>query len=611
MNFKLPWKRAEFAGRLAVVDAFLYKHGFWALLLFAGIYYALYHNAHLTLTGEAGSNVLIAQRINEGWRPIKDMFIGYNLMWFYPLSWIFEFTGPHLLASRIYFMTLCVLTGLMGFALVRRATASGILAAVTGTLLVLMPGAMYRNNVPFVATLAAFALVYGYVIPHRSRFLQILWMGFAGAAMSLCFLIRIEPSLLASVVWAGLAILYPIGVRGVFLSRLGTVLAGIILGACTFAVVHAPFVHHAYQRGFGPEFTGQYFHFVNLLRWELQKEIDKLQTSLPRKKIEPAAFSPTVAANATVFPAPSSVQKSPVTESSDGRRSRPQFTDAFQQGWISFFPLALYFPILTSAVLMTAGGLFFFGGIFFGSPGNRQFGLVILATTGCALTLFPQYFFFRPDSVHLAEFMVPFYPALACGAAAAFSLLRGNRWLVCCGGLILVLVALQMIVAFNALFGREGSGSIFIARGNSALFEAPGGIRFRVKPDYLADWEGLRDSLSACSREGDFLVTYPYVPLLNVMAQRPTYQFKLYVDNATESANFSEKTVLELQEKRPAVVVVNNRDINKTEFSRFENWAAPVHRFLVENYVLKGTYLEEIRVFVRPDRAAGIDSPNP
>jgi hypothetical protein len=50
--------------------------------------------------------------------------------------------------------------------------------------------------------------------------------------------------------------------------------------------------------------------------------------------------------------------------------------------------------------------------------------------------------------------------------------------------------------------------------------------------------------------------------------------------------------------------VVNNRDINKTEFSRFKNWAAPVHEFLQSNYVPQGTFFEDIEVFVRPDRVA-------
>jgi hypothetical protein len=591
---------------LGLVESFLNRRGVLSVAFFGLIYYGLYFNADLTLTGEAGSNVLIAQRINEGWRPIKDMFIGYNLMWFYPLAWIFEFTGPHLLASRIYFMTLAGISGLLGFLLVRRVTGIATLAAIAGGLMILMPGAIYRNTVGIVGTLASFALVYGFVVPHRSRVSSILWMGFAGAAMSLCYLIRIEPSLIATVVWAGLVVLYPIGVRGEFLSRLRTLCAGTLLSLCAFAAVHAPFVIHANQRGFGEEFTSQYSQFVNLLRWELLKEIQKNQ---PDSK-EVRSFVVTEKSSGTQVSAPDGASDaSPIqavkpikSDGADGRRARPPLSDSVQNGGISFFAMSMYFPILSVVTLTLAGGVFFLSGIFVGNPMHRQSGLAILATTGCALALFPQYFFFRPDSVHLAEFMVPFYPALACAAGVAIGLLRGRIWQLAGGALLLAIVGLQVLVSFNSLFGREGSGSIRSARGKTALFEAPGGISMRVRPADLVDWENLRDTLLRHSEPGDWLVTYPYVPVLNILAERPSYQRKLYVDNATESVNFPFLAIAELDEKRPAVVVINNRDINKTEFSRFKNWAAPFYDHIAANYVLKGTYLKEIEVFVRPDR---------
>lgn len=537
------------------------------------------------------------------------MFIGYNLMWFYPLAWIFEFTGPHLLASRIYFMTLAVVSGLLGFLLVRRATGIATLAAITSGLMILMPGAIYRNNVGFVGALASFALVYGFVVPHRSRLSSILWMGFAGAAMSLCYLIRIEPSLIATVVWAGLVVLYPIGIRGEFASRIRILFAGTLLGLCAFAAVHAPFVVHANQRGFGEEFTKQYSQFVNLLRWELLQEIQKNQpASMEAPSAAMAQKSPVSQESAptgTQLDAPIQTEKPMKSDGADGRRARPLLSDSLQNGRISFFPLSMYFPVFSATVLALTGGIFFTVGAFRGNPMHRQSGLAILVTTGCALALFPQYFFFRPDSVHLAEFMIPFYPALACAAAAALGLLQGRIWQVAGGGLLVAIVGLQIVVSFNSLFGREGSGSIRMARGKTALFEAPGGISMRVRPADFGDWRNLRDALLRHSEPGDWLVTYPYVPVLNILAERPSYQRKLYVDNATESANFPAVAIAEFDEKRPAIVVINNRDINKTEFSRFKNWAAPFYDHIEANYVLQGTYLKEIEVFVRPDRIPG------
>lgn len=587
-----------------MLESFLSRRGAVCVAMFALVYYGLYFNADLTLTGEAGSNVLIAQRILEGWRPIKDMFIGYNLMWFYPLAWIFELTGPHLLASRIYFMFLSGSTGLLGFLLVRKITGRSTLAAIAAGMMILMPGAMYRNNVGFVATLASFALVYGYVVPHSSRLSSILWMGFSGAAMSLCFLIRIEPSLIASVVWLGLAVLYPIGVCGAFGARLKVAIIGTVLGFAMFALVHAPFAIHAHREGFGQEFSRQYSQFVKLFDRELRREIQKLKPSVAiahqhQKEENQIEIQPDGPSRHRPVQTPS---VKPST-SEDGRRPRASFSESFKNGRISFFPLSMYFPILSAGVLVFSGVAFFLVGSISGCERDRLAGLGIFATTGCALSLFPQYFFFRPDSVHLAEFMVPFYPALGCASAAGLRIMQERR-LVAWDGMLLVAVAgLQAVVAFNALFGREGSGSIRMARGKTALFEAPGGISFMVRPGDLPDWEGLRDLLASSTEDGDYLITFPYVPVLNVMAGRPSYQFKLYVDNATEGTDFSDKTILELQEKKPAVVVVNNRAINKTEFSRFQNWAAPVYQYLQQEYVPGGTYLENIEVFIRPDRA--------
>lgn len=504
-------------------------------------------------------------------------------------------------------MALAGISGLLGFLLVRRVTGFAIPAAIAGGLMILMPGAMYRNTVGFVGTLAAFALVYGYVVPHRSRVSSILWMGFAGAAMSLCYLIRIEPSLIATAVWAGLVFLYPFGVRGEFLSRLRTVGAGTLLSIAAFAAIHAPFVYHAHRQGFGPEFTRQYSQFVNLLRWELERELRKFQPAPRVAKPIANEASPAVAApppapagNATSQPV-----KPVSADSSDGRRPRPPLLDSFQNGRISYFPLSMYFPVLSAGILAAFGGAGFLAGAFRENEADRRAGLAILTTTGCALALFPQYFFFRPDSVHLAEFMVPFYPALACAAAGAIGWIRAGNFRAWTAGLVLAVAGLQVVVAFNSLFGREGSGSLRIARGKTALFEAPGGIRFRVRPNELADWERLRDTLEAATRDGGYLVTFPYVPILNVMAESPSYQFKLYVDNATEPPDFSEKAIAELKEKHPVAVVVNNRDINRTEISRFKNWAAPVHAHLSENYILAGTYFSNIEVFVRPDRMPG------
>ena len=435
-------------------------------------------------------------------------------------------------------------------------------------------------------------------------------MAFCGAALSVCFLIRIEPSLLIAVVWIGLVILYPIGIRGAFVRRLKVVVIGTVLALVAFAAVHTPFVVHAHQRGFGREFLNQYVQFFGLFQWELKKEIQKargavhLEFAHPEGSATLKAGLPLPVATVTV------VSQDSESAGRDGRRGRPDLNELIKWNGSPFFTLSIYLPVLASAASALAGTLLFLFGIARGHERGRFFGLLLLTTTGTALSLFPQYFFFRPDSVHLAEFMAPFYPALACAAFAGWWIFQNFKTHIgrLCGLVLPILCGLQVIVAFNSLYGREGSGSIRLARGKTAMFHAPGGIDFRVKPAELHDWQGLRDALLRHSQAGDFLITYPYVPLLNIMAQRPSYQFKLYVDNATESANFSKNAIADFEKNKPALVVINNRDINKTEISRFKNWAAPFYQHIANQYVLEGTYFGRIEVFVRPDKWMSGDS---
>lgn len=584
------------------VETVLKRRGGLFLWIFALLYYALYHNAGLTLTGEAGSNSLIALRILEGWRPIKDMFVGYNLLWFYPITGIFHFTGPNLWATQVFFMLLSALTAWLGFLIVRRSTGSGGLAFGAAVLMVLMPGALFRNYMGFLAVFAAFGLIKGYVVEAATPARQAAWMAFAGFAMGVCFLIRIEPSLLITVVWAGVAILYPWGYRSRLAQRMRTLACGTLAGILTMAAVHLPFVIVAQKQGFQTEFLGQYRQLLEMLVHEFRTEF----ATGSQSPAAPAPVEQQQVPKETISPV--ATAQAGAERDRDGRRARPDAMQILRWEGAPFFNLAIHLPLLSAAILALTGGLLTLRGAILASGSQKSSGLAILVTTGCALSLFPQYFFFRPDSVHLAEFMVPFYPALACGAAAGWAL-RSVAWLHPIGSILPVCAALQVVVAFNGLFNREGSGSIRSARGKTASLDAgPAGV-FRVKPGEQANWQGLLDTIRKNSRTGEDVVTYPYVPVLNILTQRPSYQFKLYVDNATELPDFCERAIEELNAKKPAVVVINNRDINKTEHSRFRNWAAPFYNHVATHYRHAGTFFGLVEVFVRPGPSTSGDTP--
>ncbi len=596
------WPRS-LAAPAAELEGWLSRYGFWAVLVFGLVYYALYYDTGLQLTGEQGSNALLATRILEGKRPIADTFLGYNLMWFYPIAAIFKFTGTHWLAMRIYFLLLALITGLMGFCLVRRVTGQGWLAVLAAVFMILMPGMIFRNYMGFLAVLASVLLVRAYVLPAPSERRQIAWMAAAGGGLALCFLIRIEPGLLLGVIWLGLTVLFPLGERGLFVARLRTVALGTAAALAAFAAVHAPFVIHSYQRGFGPEFVGQYTAFIGLLRWELEQEIAGLQAKPPR---ETPAGSGEMESLKTVEDAGSGGDTG--LGSRDGRQLRPSLSSTLGDvvgGKIYFLNLAIWFPPLMAGVLVLTGAVMLVAAMARPDSALKQRALVILVTTGCALTLFPQYFFFRPDAVHLGEFMVPFWPAILCSGWMVWEKRRTGRLPEIWAWTVAVLVTMQMVVSFNGLFGRAASGSIRSARGLDAEFRALNGVRSRVKAKELSDWEGLRDAVLAHSLPGENVVTFPYVPIVNVMCNRPSYQWMLYTDNATATPGFLEGAGKEILKFRPAVIVINDRAINRTEFSRFRNWAAPLYTLITENYMPVGSFFEDVEVYALPEKMEG------
>jgi hypothetical protein len=412
-------------------------------------------------------------------------------------------------------------------------------------------------------------------------------------------------------VWAGLVFFYPLGVRGQFLPRLRTVTLGTLLGLAALIAVHAPFAVDAYRRGFGPQFTGQYTHYVGLLRWEIQREWSYWSSGKNRKT--PAAPAQTFASAPETAVAKGDANKQTEDSGRDGRRARIPLTEVFSRGGIYFYAAALWFPVLVAPLLVVSGLVLLLSSLASCNATGKTRSLIVLGTTGCALSLFPQYFFFRPDSVHLNEFLVAFWPASLCSAwalarAAGDSGFRAAKLWSC---FVTVLVIFLFVVSFNALFGRDGSGSIMGARSADTYFSALNGVRAKVESSEVADWRGLRDAVINHSAPGEFVVTYPYVPIVNVMCDRPTYQWSLYVDNATASSSFQQKEGAILRQRKPAIVVINNRAINKTEFSRFSNWAAQLYAQIRSDYSPVGTFFDRVEVFALRDSASEDAPPVP
>ncbi len=589
-------------GALAM-ETFLARRAPLLLVATAFVYYGVYYRTGLNLGGEGGLNALIAMRLMEGQRPMVDTFLGYNLLWFYPLVALFKVTGPDYVAMRIFFFALCTLNALLGFFIVRSVTRQAWLATAVGVLLVLVPGMMFRNYMGLIGVLPMFLLLKAYVLPASTPSRQVAWMAGAGAGLAVCYLIRIEPSLLLTVVWLGLAALYPLGSRAHFVQRLRVTLLGTLLGALVLAGIHGAFAWHAYTRGFGPQFLEQYSNYAGLLRYELLREVEKLRPpNEPQQPVSVVASSAVAAPPATVATPPKQ------DEGREARLSRPPLAKIWQaeRPRDRFFGLCMYFAAFWAAAFVSAAAVLLGASVFRGDDANKVRALVVLTTTGCALTLFPQYFFFRPDAPHFSEFMVPFLPAVACSAFVFWQGARGTGRRFWRGASRFAVVASALLVPLylKAIMPREEAGTI-IQHGELVEFRALNNVRVKISPEDAQILGGLRDAVLKHSARGEYLVCYPYSPTINFMTDRPSYEYDLYIDDTVAGADFQSAAAARIAQHRPAVIVIDNRAINRTERSRFKNWAADLTSYIASTYRIVGTFNfggRDIEVYARSDK---------
>ncbi|MFM8807392.1 MAG: hypothetical protein ACKOJB_00545, partial [Chthoniobacterales bacterium] len=238
---------------------------------------------------------------------------------------------------------------------------------------------------------------------------------------------------------------------------------------------------------------------------------------------------------------------------------------------------------------------------------NKIRALVVLTTTGCSLSLFPQYFFFRPDAPHLCEFMVPFLPAVACSTwvlcqaahEAKTRIWRIFAYFLAAGSAALIPIYLK------AIMPRESAGTIF-SLDRPTEFRALNGVKVLLPADEVSAMEGLRDAILDHSEPGEFVLVYPYAPTINFMTDRPSYEYNLYIDDSTADGRFQMEAQERIEKNKPAVIVIDNRPINQTEASRFKNWAAQLMAYIRSSYVPAGSFQigrREIEVYARPDKA--------
>jgi hypothetical protein len=579
------------------MEPILKKWGVLGVAIFAVIYYALYYRSGLNFSGEGGTIAIVALRLLDGQRPIVDTFLGYNVMWFYPIAWLFQLTGPDYTALRIFFFAVCTTTGVLAFFVVRRVTGSGWFSMLAASGPVLIPGMLFRNYMAFLVMLNMLALLQAYVFEQPTKRRQLLWMAGAGAVLGLTYLMRIDLGAFFTVITAGLIALYPFGLRRAFTRRLRLAGAGAVFTVVMFCSAHAPFYLDAVKRGYSDAFVGQYTNWFGMVRYLASQEMAK--PALPRPAPLPATETPAVRAEPTPTLTPKPRNRDVDSESYLQKRS---LADVVQAQTLSdrAFALATYLPIPIALLIIIPAGMLLMGALARGDFPLKTEALALLVTAGSALTLFPQYFFFRPDTPHLSEFMAPCLVAMACAIWRAFQWRKKTLAAKIYCGLIALVCLLDVALYFFHAYPKESSGSVAARKKRKFELGAENGVHVFLKQKERDETAEICRVIKTYTKPTDYVVCYPYGPTINFMTNRPSYKYNLYVDNAHNVSEFFPETLAEIEKHRPGAIIIDNRAINQTEDSRFRNWAADTYEWIRKNYAYAGTFRRQ-EIYLRQD----------
>ncbi len=209
-------------------------------------------------------------------------------------------------------------------------------------------------------------------------------------------------------------------------------------------------IFDAVKRGYAEPFAAQYTNWIGMVRFLAAQELAKRAAPAPAPKeteTQPASVQP------VATPAPSLRNRD---VDSDGYLQKRALTDVVEARTLSdrAFALATYFPIpVALLIVLPAAALLVVALVRRNFPLKTE-ALALLVTTGSSLTLFPQYFFFRPDTPHLSEFMAPFLVAIACAVWLAFQWRRKNTLAAIYCRLLLVLSLCNVVVLLLPRFSE-------------------------------------------------------------------------------------------------------------------------------------------------------------
>jgi hypothetical protein len=346
----------------------------------------------------------------------------------------------------------------------------------------------------------------------------------------------------------------------------------LILFPCAFGVIHLPIALYAHGRGFEREFWQQYPASIAYMGGRL---LGLTESHQHKNSAHP-------------YPSKNLPETTPgaAARASRNERPLPPIKQLFhREGKKRELTFLIYWPPVGAVIMLGLGlGL----GVFGWKRRERdslKWGLSLIVGIGGAMTLFPQYFLFRPDPPHLSEMMCVYAPVSVAVCALLLRMIR-----VCRGGVRVAVILILFFSLFHIYiylyYGLRSPwmGSIALRKKDAVFVHAENGVSGYIPKDRAREFENLIRAITSHSRPGDYMVCYPYEPMAYFMTGRRSYLYNLYVDNATSPIDFDRTAIEGLEKYQPSIAVIDDQAMNLTQSSRFSAWAPVTLGYIKSHY---------------------------
>jgi hypothetical protein len=449
-------------------------------------------------------------------------------------------------------------------------------------IIILIPGMQFRTYMGLlaVANLYFFLEVFALKNSDRSR---LVWLIGSGLFLGLTFLVRIDLGILFSMLALGSLVVYPLIDLRSWKRRARFSALALAVYATLIVLVHIPVDRFAAQTGFRNEFRSQYVYWIN----DVASYLNTVSNSAT-KVFGEASTSTGTKEKPAPLPIPKEGSQTDVDSNNDHRtRPRPPISDIFfaSSSGARHLAFLIYYPIAGGAIIVVLSTLLFLNGWRTGNPELNREAFALLIATGSALTLLPQYFLFRPDPPHVSEMMCPFVIAAAIAFHTALSARHpSSRTIRSVGVLYAILATIHIALYLEYGIKRPSMGSCAIKSRSEVFFKADNGVSGYLPRDKAAEYQSLYQTIINHSTPKDYVVCFPYQPMVNFMTNRRSYLYNLSVDNASAPPKLNEQAIAEIAKYKPAAIVIDDVAMNQIPASRFTVWAAPVYQYIKDHY---------------------------